>query len=796
VSSRQAALTQPGPKRGFPLDFPARTGLASPPVGALPALAPARVESMDKAQLKTQGIALGYSIQTALKMVVMYSADHPAAARALELAYDGLNKLLLAPLPQFTIGFLNHRLVLNDLSTDDSSLSGLEAEFTRRSLAAITFLSGVTLAEFRQAMGVLAIKPKLIEEQGGIKNYITEHPINRVRVLPAKKQEQGDTVLPMDTESYFLAENLLMSPGLGGAAGLESLLQFAKEGGAAGEAISFPKGKEILEMATRATEAAVGDETADPRTVITQFAQLLEEVSPERLIGALPPARQEELRGHPADDVASDVAENVTVDLVMKKLAEAPAGPTSTEAQETAARVVRLGLNMTRSVDRLLGKLSTVLQEANLPPEVYEHIRQEVQWRTLPLLEKRDHLLALSAFDGEGFRRLLDYLRECLQERQAEQAVRVATHYFEFLGLDSQAVEAELPRALEVLRVMADAQVLPFFTGTLDRLGADLLNESRAPECHRRLLDVLSSAVQLPAGGEGFPLIYRVGAAMDRSQTRDAFSHAECCGAALERLLPPEAVEQLIDQYLDVRGDAGLGRQQVEVLRWVGKVSGEAAFSRLAGEQDTATRMRLLRLLAQLGAGATDAARRRLNDERWYVVRNACCVLGETGAADAPKALRGALRHGDGRVQQAAVAAVARSQAPDAAATLAEVLPDLQAEVVEQVLNELQFRKDPATIGGLGRFIHLGKGSKPGALEKAVRALAGIPSERSARVLGVVLWDSGHAPIVRRAAAAGLLQSSHPVARRFIEEFVRRIPEHPISQAIQKVLARTPPPPA
>jgi HEAT repeat protein len=171
-------------------------------------------------------------------------------------------------------------------------------------------------------------------------------------------------------------------------------------------------------------------------------------------------------------------------------------------------------------------------------------------------------------------------------------------------------------------------------------------------------------------------------------------------------------------------------------------------------------------------------------------------VLGEAGDPEAPKDLRGALRHADVRVQQAAVTALTRSNAPGAPATLAEVLPDLQGEVAEQALDDLLFRKDPATIGGLGRFIHLGKGAKPGALEKAVRALAGIPSERSARVLGVVLWDSGHVPIVRRAAASALLQSSHPVARRFIEEFVRRIPDHPISQAIQKILPRLPPAPA
>ncbi len=748
---------------------------------------------MDKAQLKTQGIALGYSIQTALKMVLMYSADHPAAARAVDAAYDALTTLLQAPLPHFTIGFLNKRLILNELATDDSSLVQLALDFDRRDFAAITFVAGITPAEFREAIAILAVKPKVIEARG-IKEFLADHSVNHVRVLPAKKQDKGDTVLGMDTESYFLAEDLLTSPGLGAATGLETLLQFATDSGPSGggRGLLLPKGKEILEIATKVEGAVVGADDIDLQAVIAQFAQLLEEITPERFIAALPPARQTELRGHSAaelaSDVASEVAENAAVKEVLRKLGETPAGPQSAEAQQSAARVVRLGLSMTRTVDRFMGKLTTVLQEANLPPELYERITAEVNWRSSAIADKRDWLLERTAYDDEGFRRLLEFLEDCLRERQPDEAVQVATHYFEFLHRDSEAVRAELSRAAAVLRVLTDPQVLACFTATIERLGAELLNRERTQECHAQLLACLLAAAQLPTGPD-LHLTSRIGGAIARAHRSDPRQHAACCANALQALLPPVAVKELIGRYLDVRADAGLARQQVEIMQWVPSMSGEVVFARLVDEQDRATRMRLLRLIAELGDGAIQAARKRLTDERWYVVRNACCVLGEAGDPEAAKYLRPALRHSDPRVQQAAVTALARSTAPGAAATLAEILPDLQGQVVEHVLDELLFRKDPATIGALGRFIHLGKGAKSGILEKAVRALAGIPSEQSARVLGVVLWDSGHAAIVRRAAADALLEIQHPVARRFVEEFARRIPGHPISQAIQKALA-------
>ena len=127
-------------------------------------------------------------------------------------------------------------------------------------------------------------------------------------------------------------------------------------------------------------------------------------------------------------------------------------------------------------------------------------------------------------------------------------------------------------------------------------------------------------------------------------------------------------------------------------------------------------------------------------------------------------------------MQHAAVAALVKSRAPGATAVLAGALPTLEAGAAEKALEELSFRKDPATIDGLERFLQLSKGTKPGALDTAVRALAVIPTERAARVLGVVLSDPAHAPLLRRTAGDHLLRSSLPIARRLLEGFVRQRP--------------------
>ena len=65
----------------------------------------------------------------------------------MEQAYEALHNLLQLA-PQFTFGFSDHRVLLNDLLTDDPLLGQLQGEFARRGIAALTFLGGMELAEY------------------------------------------------------------------------------------------------------------------------------------------------------------------------------------------------------------------------------------------------------------------------------------------------------------------------------------------------------------------------------------------------------------------------------------------------------------------------------------------------------------------------------------------------------------------------------------------------------------------------------------------------------------------------
>jgi HEAT repeat protein len=140
---------------------------------------------------------------------------------------------------------------------------------------------------------------------------------------------------------------------------------------------------------------------------------------------------------------------------------------------------------------------------------------------------------------------------------------------------------------------------------------------------------------------------------------------------------------------MEKRGDAGLSKTTMELLRWLGPANGEEAFGRLAEEADAPKRLLLPRLLTQLGPAGIEAARRRLPDARWSVVRDACSVLGDLDDPELPQEMQGALRHPEGRVRHAAVAALVKSRAPSATAVLAGALPTREAGAAEKALEEL-----------------------------------------------------------------------------------------------------------
>lgn len=745
----------------------------------------------EKNPLKVQGLAFGQAFQTMFKVSVMYSVDHPAAGRSIQQVYDLLQPLLKQG-GQFTFGFVKQRVLLNSSLVSQSSLAHLEGEFSKREIGAISFQAGVALKDFERAIALLTTKPSVIAERGGIKSFLAGNPLEAIRIIPsAKREKQGDTIeMGMDIESYLTAQAILEPDARSGTMALDLLLQAAgiqkpqRFGGSA---------HEVLELANEATRNTVADPQGNLSELLVALAQMLAGLKPDYLLSSLSPEMQNDLRGHAPGEMAAHLMEDAIAGWAAQRLAGSSPAEVGGVGEEVLQALLR-GLKATHVAERLLQKLGQFVKQANLPPEVYERIRREVVWFTLPAQEKHAQLLRLDRFTPQQFARLLYYVQEAMSDGRFAEATEIAQHYFAVLDKAPSAVRAEeLKRAPELLRSLAGVEALELMHTLAEPLVRDLLDETRLQgPCHLEVAKCLAVVAQNAGHFEDFEFVHKLATDLKRSLARHPDEHLDCCGKALSGLLAPEALERLIESYLQKRSDAAWIRTATSLLMMIGPLGGEAAFRRLDEEPVAAKRMPLIRLIRNLGTAAIEAARKRLADEHWYVVRNACQILGDLGDPELPAQLRGVVRHPEPTVQRAAIAALLKSNAGGRGEVLAQALPYLHAGVLEMALDELTILKDPASVAYLEALVFLKRDFKAGVLEKAAKALAAVPSGGAAEALFKIVADAGQALPVRRAALDGLYNHPSAAAVRLVARLADLPPGDPLAAELREGAENSP----
>lgn len=166
---------------------------------------------LDAKQIKVLGLRFARALQTTVKTAGVFTIEHKSCERPIQQSFYLLNNML-KEVGNFTFGFVDNQILLNNLLTHEGSLRALEIEFLKRGIAAITFEPGLTLARYKKVVLVLAAPSSTIETAGGILGFLNQNEVEGVRILPAsknqKKNADGDTVLETDSESYVLSKQM------------------------------------------------------------------------------------------------------------------------------------------------------------------------------------------------------------------------------------------------------------------------------------------------------------------------------------------------------------------------------------------------------------------------------------------------------------------------------------------------------------------------------------------------------------------------------------------------------------
>ncbi len=902
---------------------------------------------VDKNRLKIEGLKFGRVLQSVFRLASMFTVDHRAVDSAVRQSYESLNALV-KQVQQFTFGFIDHRVLLNNVLTPDRTLRNLESEFSKRGIGAVTFPAGITLGGFRRCLGVICDTPENIESNGGIRRYYERNRVEGVRVIAGVKgaSSMEETVLEGDPESLLAAQRLAMESqptlgldllmeavgmgggveegghgGIGGAmhfggmagssqvpageaqhnsgvgigpgagagggtgaepgaaGGFAGPILGTSGGGPGGTTFSGGSGKEpgtagagasglagpsspgdpepfpgiksigsnadyiaaevgsggpglgtgnsestaiagkdggtgaiasgsgrvapglgfsrvassaiasdpnqVFDIAQKALIRSFSNPSADPAQALTALAHMLEEFNPEVLLPALSSEKRAALKGKPAREIAADFMEDVAAQWATNRLSIIAQQEDTATAEAEVVRVLQRSLDATLTVERMLQKLSRLFEKADLPPEFYGRIQQDLRWIEFSDEEKFKQLMGLHRYSAAEFKRLATHVKNTVRRGELTEATELVEHYFAILDLSPHELQVvELARAPELLQSIARMQTKDFMQKVADRLTGPLFDEAFRGWYHTHIANCLATAAHCMAPYEDFDGIFQIAQNLEKSRLRSPQLHKDCCGEALGNLLGPRSIERLVELYSLRRYGQ---RMVVSILRLMGRLGAEKIFQRLEEEKVASNRLALIRLIGQMGLVAHEVARSKLRDERWYVVRNACLVLTETHDPEIIQDMRETLRHNDERVQEAAFLVIVKSKALGRAAALADALPQLKPHVLEEVLKELRFMKSPESVPGLEAFIAL-PDEKLREKEDAMHALAAVPENGSADALARILKNEKIPPSIRRIAIKTLGKSNLPVAYQALAEVASRVPHDPMARESQAAL--------
>lgn len=491
----------------------------------------------------------------------------------------------------------------------------------------------------------------------------------------------------------------------------------------------------FMELVEDSVSRSLVEDKGNPRKSYLSLARILKESRLDTLLTYFPEGRREELRTLPPEQLAAEYVEESTLKLIAKKLADPGKNRMDKYIiEEDVLRLLARSLQATHMADRLAFKLAKFFQDYSIPAHLQTKIQEELRWTALSPRQKFTRLMQLPRYNFTEFRRLIEYIKELANQREPEKVVELTVHYYDFLEDEKANIEAEeLSRSIELLRTSKFGRE-PETNLIVERLGKVLLRDDVSELVHFQAANNLAILSQSASVYEAFDKVLLIAEFLRQCSGRDSEKHKKCCLTGLSRMLAPTSVERLIELYIANRADAGLARTAAAILRYSHPAGTEGVLKQLVEEKNATNRIALLRLISQIGSACLETARKLLDDERWYVVRNMCNLLADLRDPELAVYMGKPLRHADERVQQAALNALIKTRTEDRGRIIAECLSDLAPSVVEPALDEVLFLRAPECVPGLQKLLTCEKSSLVAA-RKALQVLNAIPGDEATLAL-------------------------------------------------------------
>jgi hypothetical protein len=255
----------------------------------------------------------------------------------------------------------------------------------------------------------------------------------------------------------------------------------------------------------------------------------------------------------------------------------------------------------------------------------------------------------------------------------------------------------------------------------------------------------------------------------------------------LQRPVLLQGVARLLPGHREMR------EMCTRVLSGAGETGADVLIDNLIGSEVTGERKAYLEALRQCPAAANTLLH-LLNDDRWFVVRNATWLLGELGSVEADRRVAELMAHREPRVRRAVATALGRFATSRSVLALLQAIndpsPDVRLHVVQAIASAKNSRAVPWLIEALD---HEQDTDVQGAL---IAALGACPTEdgiarlvRAAEAGGMLVRKPA---AMRLRAIEALVEAGTPSARQALQHLLSdrdREVRAAVEQAVQKLSA-------
>ncbi|MBI4594822.1 MAG: HEAT repeat domain-containing protein [Candidatus Tectomicrobia bacterium] len=737
----------------------------------------------------------------ALKQVQIYSVHHPNSQQSIKKAFDQL-QMAMVEKQEVTISILEGTLLIDDLPLDktNSIFTKVMQELQEKGLESATIFQRVTSEEFRDFVNLIAASPDNLKKEGGIESALKKMNIQNFKVNVVKYGKlspEKDRLEDMIISNYFKGKITLSEEEEG---------KFAAELAENPERISALLSSTLENMDVAADTDKVAGQVQATKDVIDKVTKTvlpgregdwkkLKRGLAQVILGLNPLLQQRLLQSKEGRGSQQDGLSVLTGELTPDSIAEfiAKEYAQNRKTLDEVKEAINFLIPQARDNKELALTIEKKLIAGGMSQKSAKEVLRYALWKELSLEDKARRVLQSTILGKYEIKRVGEVFQELLLAGQIRDAQAVLNKFFQAVKHPSLEVRTEVADQVPtILRILDETskekkifrQAYQFLLGATE--------QEKDSGVLMRLAGSLSTVANRLIGKgnyvDGIEIIKGLGNSQ-RIQYDARFQGEK------HNIFQTDIILKLLAALSEKKGEE---RETIfQAVVQLGDLAIEPLLEALAQEKSMQIRAKLIKTIASLGESAIDYLIPRLNDGRWFVVRNVSTILGDIKSKKTVEPLINAAQHPDPRVRKEALIALSKIPTEKSSQCILNALEDFDNGILalaSDLAAKLGIKEALPLLLKIVKKTERFQTIDVETRRKAITAFGRLAPERAFTELAGIfekkgLFGGDEPTEIKVSSVLALGFSDNKKAMELLERLSKKDPKPEVKEAAKKALA-------